>query len=215
MAEVKISELTSATTPLAGTETVPIVQGGVTKKVAVSNFGGASGIHAFVKPKSGEFITAMLANGGFGNFTQNISNKILLVPFIPAQNISYQYLSFNVVNGGVGTPNARILIYSDSNGLPTTKLYESADIPTGFAGYQSVSVSGTFVKGTTYWIGLYTNSSDTWFDSYPTNSLLTITYSMGETFAGISRNTTYGSAPTTIASASLSYVNSLPTIFIS
>lgn len=36
MAEVKISELTSATTPLAGTETVPIVQGGVTKKVAVS-----------------------------------------------------------------------------------------------------------------------------------------------------------------------------------
>ena len=36
MAEVKISELTSATTPLAGTETVPIVQGGVTKQVAVS-----------------------------------------------------------------------------------------------------------------------------------------------------------------------------------
>lgn len=40
MAEVKISELTSATTPLAGTEVVPIVQGGVTKKVAVSEIGG-------------------------------------------------------------------------------------------------------------------------------------------------------------------------------
>jgi hypothetical protein len=40
MAEVKISELTSATTPLAGTETVPIVQGGVTKKVAFSEFAG-------------------------------------------------------------------------------------------------------------------------------------------------------------------------------
>jgi hypothetical protein len=48
MAEVKISELTSATTPLAGTETVPIVQGGVTKKVSVSNFGGAA-----VNPTSG------------------------------------------------------------------------------------------------------------------------------------------------------------------
>jgi|694.fasta_scaffold07129_23 hypothetical protein len=44
MAEVKISELTSATTPLAGTETVPIVQGGVTKKVAVSEIGGGGGI---------------------------------------------------------------------------------------------------------------------------------------------------------------------------
>ena len=42
MAEVKISALTSATTPLAGTETVPIVQGGVTKKVAVSNIGSAT-----------------------------------------------------------------------------------------------------------------------------------------------------------------------------
>lgn len=39
----KISELTSATTPLAGTETVEIVQGGVSKKVAVSYFGGSSG----------------------------------------------------------------------------------------------------------------------------------------------------------------------------
>ena len=40
MAEVKISALTSATTPLAGTEVVPIVQGGVTKQVAVSEIGG-------------------------------------------------------------------------------------------------------------------------------------------------------------------------------
>lgn len=40
MAEVKISALTSATTPLAGTEVVPIVQGGVTKKVAFSEFAG-------------------------------------------------------------------------------------------------------------------------------------------------------------------------------
>jgi len=39
MADKKISELTSATLPLAGTEVVPIVQSGVTKKVAVSNFG--------------------------------------------------------------------------------------------------------------------------------------------------------------------------------
>ena len=39
----KISDLTSATTPLAGTETVEIVQGGTSKKVAVSYFSGAGG----------------------------------------------------------------------------------------------------------------------------------------------------------------------------
>lgn len=42
MANKKISELTSATTPLGGTEEVEIVQSGVNKKVAVSNIGGAT-----------------------------------------------------------------------------------------------------------------------------------------------------------------------------
>jgi hypothetical protein len=37
MADLKISALTAATTPLAGTEVLPIVQGGVTTKVAVSD----------------------------------------------------------------------------------------------------------------------------------------------------------------------------------
>jgi hypothetical protein len=37
VANTKISALTSATTPLAGTETLPIVQSGVTVKVAVSD----------------------------------------------------------------------------------------------------------------------------------------------------------------------------------
>ena len=40
MANKKISELTSASLPLAGTEEIPIVQSGVTKKVAVSEFDG-------------------------------------------------------------------------------------------------------------------------------------------------------------------------------
>jgi hypothetical protein len=43
MANTTITGLPAATTPLAGTEVVPIVQGGVTKKVAVSNIGGGSG----------------------------------------------------------------------------------------------------------------------------------------------------------------------------
>lgn len=46
MADTKISALTAATTPLAGTELVPIVQGGATVKVAVS----AVGLAAFGPP---------------------------------------------------------------------------------------------------------------------------------------------------------------------
>lgn len=42
MAEKKISQLINATTPLTGTEEVPLVQNGVTKKVLVSEFGGST-----------------------------------------------------------------------------------------------------------------------------------------------------------------------------
>jgi hypothetical protein len=68
MAEVKISELTSATTPLAGTEVVPIVQGGVTKKVAVSNFGGS--LPAWIETNATDLT---LWNNGKGNIATNTS----------------------------------------------------------------------------------------------------------------------------------------------
>lgn len=42
MADVKISQLPAATTPLAGTEEVPLVQSGTTKKVSVTNLRGAA-----------------------------------------------------------------------------------------------------------------------------------------------------------------------------
>jgi hypothetical protein len=42
MAEIKISQLPAATTPLAGTEEVPLVQSGTTKKVTVTDLRGAA-----------------------------------------------------------------------------------------------------------------------------------------------------------------------------
>lgn len=46
MADLKISQLTGATTPLAGTEVVPLVQSGVTKKVTVSDLTAGRAVSA-------------------------------------------------------------------------------------------------------------------------------------------------------------------------
>jgi len=46
MADTKISALPAATTPLAGTEVLPIVQGGITEKVAVSDLTAGRAISA-------------------------------------------------------------------------------------------------------------------------------------------------------------------------
>jgi len=49
MANVKITELGSASTPLAGSELIEIVQGGVNKKVEVNEVGGGGGVTEFVQ----------------------------------------------------------------------------------------------------------------------------------------------------------------------
>jgi len=61
MADLKISQLTGATTPLAGTEVVPLVQSSTTKKVSVENL--VNGYAASTNPTF----------SAFGAAVQNIS----------------------------------------------------------------------------------------------------------------------------------------------
>jgi hypothetical protein len=62
MANTTISALPSATTPLSGTEVVPIVQSGVTSKVAVSDIAVSGGVNSFQTSLSG--LTPSTATAG-------------------------------------------------------------------------------------------------------------------------------------------------------
>ena len=72
MADLKISQLTGASTPLAGTEVVPLVQSGTTKKVAVSDLTSGRTVNAaalgvgVTTPASGITIEARNAAAGTG-----------------------------------------------------------------------------------------------------------------------------------------------------
>jgi len=70
MADQKISALTSASTPLAGTEVLPIVQSGATVKVAVSNLTAGRAISATQLTLSTGNVIQGTAATGF-NFTAN------------------------------------------------------------------------------------------------------------------------------------------------
>jgi hypothetical protein len=64
MADTKISALTAATTPLAGTEVLPIVQSGVTVKVAVSNLTAGRAMSATsVTASTGNFVVGTSGQG--------------------------------------------------------------------------------------------------------------------------------------------------------
>lgn len=67
MADLKISQLTSASTPLAGTEVIPIVQSSTTKKVAISSMFG-SNVYTFLNtPTSANLAAAVTDETGSGS----------------------------------------------------------------------------------------------------------------------------------------------------
>ena len=69
MADAKISALTGATTPLAGTEVVPLVQAGVTKNVSISNLTTGRDV-------SVAGVTVSAGTGFEGSMTQNTTNGL-------------------------------------------------------------------------------------------------------------------------------------------
>lgn len=75
MANVKISNLPSATTPLAGTEVLPIVQSSVTDQVSVANLTAGRAVSAASLTLTTTALT--VANGGTGLATLTANNVIL------------------------------------------------------------------------------------------------------------------------------------------
>jgi hypothetical protein len=117
--------------------------------------GGLQGIQSLITLASGD-ITCLQVSG-FGGFTQTslVDNRIALFPYIPNQNITTSALDVTV-NAAASLSNFRILIYSNLNGLPDTKIYESATLDAAIStGIKTALTTQTFTAGTTYWIGLH------------------------------------------------------------
>lgn len=103
MAEVKISALTSATTPLAGTEVVPIVQGGTTVKVTTQDIADLGGGGSSYPTKLASSFSGIEITGT----TVAISDS-LLIPANTITDTNYVlqinatlYRTFSGLGGGV------------------------------------------------------------------------------------------------------------------
>ena len=122
MANSKISALTSATTPLAGTETLPVVQSGTTKQVSVANLTAGRSVAAQALSLSNtETYLGMTAtnaggklwyaiSGGGGNvspgyfclFNGTSGNKVMsIAPSTSEQFVTDTSGNFNMIAGNV------------------------------------------------------------------------------------------------------------------
>jgi hypothetical protein len=177
----------------------------------------ANGTATFTNNTGGTFSVTGFSNGGVhnpvmiagGTYTfmvgatnnssfASVANRLDLCPYIPIITHTSSALSIECQLTGTAS-NTRILIYSNNNGVPGTKIFESTDLNCSTLGAKIAITSQTFIAGTTYWIGTHINSSTSALRGLAVASLI----SLGKNPLGDVTNytmyravITYGSAPT-------------------
>lgn len=167
--------------------------------------GGASGIHALLQPATGQIVAPTIGGLSVQTLTAT-ANRLVAFPFIPANTFTSQNLQVNITTLAAGA-NVRILIYSNLNAIPNTKLYESANLDCSTTGVKTATTSFTFNAGTTYWICLHSSSNPA-ITSIPIGNLLSFNLlSPSSLISSYIYSITFGSAPTTLGTPSPSATN--------
>ena len=143
MANTKISALTSSTTPLAGTEVLPIVQSSATVKVAVSDLTAGRAV-------SMSAATISANNLAFTSTTQRITGD-----FSNATIASRVMMQSSTVNGATivgvipnGTAtNAQLQLYNASDATNSSML-QLASLASAVGIYSNINGTGTYLPMT-------------------------------------------------------------------
>ncbi|MCC3507473.1 MAG: hypothetical protein JGK23_33355, partial [Microcoleus sp. PH2017_19_SFW_U_A] len=161
------------------------------------------GIHALTKPVSGRRISYGLTTASTtgSNFT---ASRLQLVPFVPANTFTISDILM-FCNIAVAGSLCRLLIYSDNNGLPDSKLYESSNLDLSTTGFKIATTTFTFNAGTTYWLAFHGNATTSNVIHYQVGSL----YQFAQSGSSVQPANSYfisatlGSAPANITSPTL------------
>ena len=165
---------------------------------------GGGGVHVLIKPISGRLYNAR-NTATFGSSGSSLpANSIQLYPFFPANSLTISNLMINVNTAVVGGL-ARILVYSNLDGVPSSKLIESTDLDCSTTGTKTFTTSFTFTAGTTYWLGCYSNLTLTNVDKFPSEQTTPIAInSFTSAFGLLTAAATFPTAPSTLGTATLS-----------
>jgi len=171
-----------------------------------------SGVHVLTKPVSGRSysVRTSITQGTF-TFPLGV-NSILLYPFIPANTLTISAIEGFVTSPGVGAL-LKLLVYSDVNGIPTSRLIESTSLVASTAGIKSHPVSFTFTAGTTYWLGTFIGTANINMYAIPTEQQTPIASNgFTQAYGQVVVSSTFPTAPPTLSGITLSAALSIPVI---
>jgi hypothetical protein len=167
--------------------------------------GGLQGIHTLLKPSFQQSLSAMVTTSTPTAATL-IANRLVLNPYIPANSFTAETMYINCTVAQAGS-NARILIYSNSNGRPSVKILESSNLSLGTTGVKSYVSYFDFVAGTTYWLAVHGSGGATISHILPSSLIPLYNTAANAPFINYFLNITYGSAPSTLTSITPSISN--------
>ena len=162
--------------------------------------GGGGGVHVLTKPVTGRLYNVRTNGTAVNTATSTVANTISLYPFIPANSLTISNLQITV---STGTPGGliRLLVYSDLNGVPSSKLIESTSLDCTSAAIKTFTTSYTFTAGTVYWLGYYSSTAIS-VNVYDPAQMTPISASTHfSAFTNVTAAATFPTAPSTLGTA--------------
>ena len=168
--------------------------------VNIPGAAGGGGVHVLTKPVTGRLYNVRTNGTAVNTASSTVANTISLYPFIPANSLTISNLQITV---STGTPGGliRLLVYSDLNGVPSSKLIESTSLDTTSAAIKTFTTSYTFTAGTVYWLGYYSSTAIS-VNVYDPAQMTPISASTHfSAFTNVTAAATFPNAPSTLGTA--------------
>lgn len=128
---------------------------------------------------------SMFSNATTSQAQMVTPNQMSFAPFLPANSYTFNRIDIGVTVASASS-TFRVLIYSDNDGIPQNKLYESANIDGSTTGQKIINLTSpfTFIGGETYWIAIHASgsSANITFSGVSVNSLIGIFIQGGAVF---------------------------------
>lgn len=171
MADTKISALPAASLPLNGSELIPLVSAGVTRRVSA---GALTASHPGYRAGTNYPATPW----NVGNVYSNGANNLLFVPFVVGAPVTISKLSVRVNSGA--TAVLKLALYTSDGGRPASLIIAAANIDCSTSGDKTVVLATpTTLASGGYWIGCECNSYAVQFQGHPSQTTAAPGYLVG------------------------------------
>jgi hypothetical protein len=122
--------------------------------------GGATATQILVEPKSNSYYGIGLDGVSQSNITTIGSGQLLLTSFTSGYDFEINAISFVQISTALAGGLLKVVIYSNSNGQPDTKVFESATVAVDTTGNKILTgLIFTFNANETYWISVVSNGN--------------------------------------------------------